>query len=94
MNYKPEPIDTSHVALPAEVLELRERLAAHAHDVWARQRLKEGWTHGPHRDDKAKKHPCLVPYDELPETEKEYDRSAALETLKLIIALGYTIQKS
>jgi hypothetical protein len=94
MNYKPEPIDTSRVVLPAEVLGLRERLAAHAHDVWARQRLQEGWTHGPQRDDTAKRHPCLVPYDQLSESEKEYDRNAALETLKLIIALGYKIQKS
>ena len=94
MNYKPEPIDTGAVALPAEVLDLRERLAAHTHDVWARQRLNEGWTYGPQRDDKGKRHPCLVPYDQLPEAEKEYDRNTALETLKLIIALGYRIQKS
>ena len=93
MNYQPRPIDTSRVTLPRELLELTERLAENAHDNWAKQRMAEGWTHGPKRDDKAKKHPDLIPYNELPESEKEYDRKAAMETLKAIIALGYGIEK-
>jgi ryanodine receptor 2 len=93
LTYKPHPIDTSHVALTPEVLELTERLAEHAHDVWACQRIADGWTHGPKRDDARKEHPCLIPYDQLPDTEKPYDRAAALETLKAIIALGYSIEQ-
>ena len=92
MLYEPKPINTSEVALPRELLELTERLAENAHDVWARQRMAEGWTYGPQRDDTAKRHPDLVPYAELPESEKEYDRKAAMETLKAIAALGYTIR--
>lgn len=94
MSYRPDPIDTSNIALPPELLELTERLAENAHDVWARQRIAEGWTYGPQRDDMAKKHPDLVPYGELPESEKEYDRSAAMETLKAIVALGYRTEKA
>ena len=93
MNYIPKPIPTASIDLTPDVLALTERLAEHAHDVWAVQRLAEGWTLGPTRDDAAKKHPCLVPYDRLPDAEKQYDRNAAMQTLKAIIALGYTVRK-
>jgi ryanodine receptor 2 len=93
MTYQPQPIDTAGVTLPGELLLLTERLAEHAHDVWARQRLADGWTYGPQREDARKEHPCLVPYDQLPESEKQYDRNAALETLKAILALGYRVVK-
>jgi len=91
--YEPEPIPTGGVKLSPEILELTERLAKNAHDIWARQRLADGWNYGPHRDDAAKEHPCLVPYENLPESEKQYDRNAALETLKAVLALGYCIEK-
>lgn len=92
MSYSPAPIDTSSVALSPELLALTENLAEHAHDLWALQRMKDGWTYGAARDDAARKHPCLVPYAELAESEKEYDRQTALGTLKAIIALGYVIE--
>ena len=91
--YTPKPIDTTSVNLNADILELTERLAEHAHDIWAVQRIGEGWSYGSARDDVNKKHPCLKPYDELPDSEKQYDRNAALETLKAILALGYSISK-
>ncbi|MBI5387148.1 MAG: Ryanodine receptor Ryr [Verrucomicrobia bacterium] len=91
MSYQPRPIATGHVELPAELSPLTERLAENAHDLWAAQRLAQGWTYGPQRDDQAKHHPCLVPYADLPESEKEYDRLTALGTLKAILALGYRI---
>ena len=93
MKYTPRPIDTANVKLPKVLLELTERLAENAHDNWALRRLGEGWTFGPTRDDAAKKHPDLIPYADLPEGEKEYDRKTAMETLKAIIALGYHIEK-
>jgi hypothetical protein len=93
VTYSPQPIDTSQVRLPDDLLELRERLAENAHDIWAKRRLGEGWTYGPERNDPAKKHPDLVPYAELPDAERQYDRDAAMETLKAIIALGYRIGK-
>ena len=89
--YKPSPIDTSGVSLPAELRKLSEQLAENAHDLWAAQRLAEGWAYGARRDDGEKRHPCLLPYDQLPEGEKEYDRITALGTVKAILSLGYTI---
>ncbi|OPY55902.1 MAG: RyR domain protein [Pelotomaculum sp. PtaU1.Bin035] len=94
MDYQPKPIDTSNIELSHGILELTELLAKNAHDIWALQRIAEGWQHGPERNDANKKHPCLVPYEELPDSEKEYDRIAAMLTLKAIIALGYRIEKA
>ena len=93
MSYQPKPIDTSRIALSPDMVELTERLAENAHDLWARQRLADGWTYGPKRDDTQKKHPDLVPYRDLPDSEKQYDRATAMGTLKAILALGYQIQK-
>ena len=89
--YNPEPMDTSKVVLPEELLALTEQIARNVHDVWAKGRIAEGYTYGPTRDDVKKTNPCLVPYDELPDSEKEYDRRTAMETIALIVSLGYTI---
>lgn len=91
MNYLPQPIDTSQVRLPAELAELTELLARHIHDLWAQQRLKDGWKYGPQRDDARKEHPCLVPYEQLPESEKVYDRTIAVENVKAVLAVGYRL---
>lgn len=71
--------------------ELVEALAAGVHEEWMRGRLQEGWVLGPRRDDRLKTHPCLVPYEELPESEKDYDRRTALKTLETICRLGFRI---
>jgi len=94
MTYQPAPIDTRSVSLPTELVPLREQLSKNAHDLWATQRMSDGWVWGPERNDPQKQHPCLVPYEELPESEKEYDRLLAMETLRTIIALGFRITKS
>lgn len=91
--YNPKPIDTSTIKLPQDLLDLGEQIAKNVHDVWAAGRIKDGWTYGPVRDDASKQHPCLVPYEELPEGEKEYDRNTAQETLRLIMKLGFKIRK-
>jgi hypothetical protein len=93
-SYRPNPIDTSKIILPAELFDSTERLAENIHENWAARRIAEGWTWGPERDDRAKKHPNLTPYAELPESEKEYDRKTAMETLKVIVAMGYSIDKA
>ena len=90
--YDPKPIDTSAIKLSDDLLELTEKLAENAHDNWAKRRMSEGWTWGRQRDDKNKNHPDLVPYGDLTESEKEYDRETAMETIKAIIALGYRIE--
>lgn len=91
MKYIPNPIDTSNIELPKDILELCEKLAENTHEIWSKGRVEEGWVYGEKRDDSKKTTPCLVPYDELPESEKEYDRRTAIESLKLIVALGYKI---
>jgi ryanodine receptor 2 len=93
MSYQPKPIDTSSIVLPPDLIDLTERLAENAHDLWAQQRLADGWSYGRQRDDAKKKHPCLVAYNELPDSEKNYDRNAALGTLKAILSLGYRIER-
>jgi len=91
--YQPRPLDTNDVILSPEVTELLEQLARNTHEVWAAERMKEGWTWGPVRNDERREHPCLVPYDELPESEKDYDRRTSAETLRVITLLGYKIEK-
>ena len=91
--YTPRPIDTTAVSLPQGLAELVEKLAEHNHDIWAQGRIAEGWTYGPARNDEKKQHPDLKPYAELAESEKDYDRRSVRETLKAIMALGYTIEK-
>lgn len=91
--YTPRPADTTGVELPEELMELAEQLAKNVHDVWAQGRMAEGWRHGAVRDDKERKHPCLVPYEALPEGEKVYDRQTSQETLRLILKLGFKIER-
>src|ERR1700682_486653 len=92
MQYDPSPIDTSRVNLAEELARFAELLARNTHDVWARQRLGEGWRWGPERNDDRKEHPDLVPYEALSEGEKEYDRATAVEVLKTILAMGGIVQ--
>lgn len=91
--YTPKPIDTSNVVLPQELQDLMEKIAENVHNVWAAGRLAEGWVYGEVKDVGKKTTPLLLPYSDLPESEKEYDRNTALETLKLVIKLGYRIVK-
>jgi len=89
--YTPKPIDTSQVKVPTHLKDLTEVLASSIHDSWARQRISQGWTYGPKRDDDKMTHPDLVPYADLTESEKEYDRNSAMDTLKIILSMSYSI---
>lgn len=91
--YTPNPIDTKEVALPEELNALAEDMARNVHEVWAQTRMEQGWTYGTERNDAQKKHPCLVAYDELSEEEKTYDRNTSVETIKLILKLGFKITR-
>jgi hypothetical protein len=92
LDYKPAPLDASRITLSREVSDLRDLLARNAHERWAKLRMEAGWRYGSDWNDAGKKHPGLVPFEELPESEKEYDRQTALETIKTLLALGYTIE--
>lgn len=92
-NYKPKPLDTSTIELPKDLDSLLEALAKNVHETWAAERIRQGWTYGEKRNDEKKEHPCLVAYEELPEEEKDYDRNTAAETLKMILKLGFRIDR-
>lgn len=89
--YNPQPINVEDIALDANLEELTEAIAENAHDIWARARMDEGWTYGSVRNDELKQHPDLVPYSQLPDSEKEYDRIMAMNTLRLVRRLGFDI---
>lgn len=91
--YEPNPINTDNISLPDELINLTEKIAENVHENWVAQRISEGWAYGEKRDDAKKTTPCMIPYSELPDSEKEYDRVTAIQTLKLIVALGYKIEK-
>lgn len=91
--YIPQPEQTDDIILSTELNDLVEAMAKNVHEVWAESRILQGWTYGPERNDVLKHHPCLIPYEELPETEKAYDRDTAVGTLKLICKLGFKITK-
>ena len=92
-DYIPQPIDTSDIELPEELNPLLEAMAKNVHEVWAQTRIAQGWKYGPERNDAEKRHPMLIPYEDLPEEEKVYDRNTSVETLKLILKLGFKIEK-
>lgn len=91
--YIPNPMDTQDILLPNELSSLVEEMSKNVHEVWAQTRIAQGWTYGEERNDAEKKHPCLVPYEDLSEDEKTYDRNTSQETIKLILKLGFKISR-
>ena len=91
--YEPKPIDLSGIELPETLMPLAEKIAENVHDEWAKTRIEQGWTWGRRKNDALQEHPCLVPYNELPEEERVYDRNIAISAIKLIIASGFKINK-
>lgn len=91
--YTPHPIDTNDIELSEELKMLTEQISKNTHEIWAKTRIQDGWTYGNERNDILKTHPCLVPYENLSEEEKEYDRNTSIGTLKLILKLGFKISK-
>lgn len=89
--YTPNPIDISDVILPKQLNELIEVIAKNVHETWAANRIKDGWKYGASRNDSSRQHPCLIPYENLPEEEREYDRQTAISSFKLIYKLGFKI---
>ena len=91
--YTPHPIDTNDIELSDDLKMLTEQMSKNTHEIWAKTRMQDGWTYGDERNDILKTHPCLVPYENLSEEEKEYDRNTSIGTLKLILKLGFKISK-
>lgn len=93
LEYLPHPIDVSDIDLDEDLMELSEAIAENAHEIWADKRYKEGWRYGPQRDDVLLQHPDMIPYSELTEGEKYYDRDMALNTIRLVRKLGFNITR-
>ena len=91
--YTPQPICVDDIELSPELIELGEAIAENAHEIWAKNRMEEGWTWGKERNDSLRQTPVMVPYSNLPESEKEYDRKMAMQTLRLVQKMGYRIVK-
>jgi hypothetical protein len=92
-DYCPRPLPTDHIELDDALSELVELLAENAHEIWAHQRMTDGWSFGSERCDASRCHPCLIPYSELPESEKAYDRQAVIGTVRAVLALGFVIRR-
>ena len=93
MEFIPKPLDVSNIVLPEGLEELTESLSKNVHEVWAAGRIAAGWKYGPVRDEIKKEHPCLIPYEDLSEEEKDYDRATAISTIRYILSKGYTISE-
>ncbi|KAL4087281.1 hypothetical protein PRIC1_013178 [Phytophthora ramorum] len=92
-NYRPKPVDTSKVEL-GHLEHLGDVLARNCHDMWALERIKQGWQYGTERDDKKKKHPNLVPYKLLSVEEQAFDYRSSIETIKTIVFMNYAITRA
>ncbi|MBR7156767.1 MAG: Ryanodine receptor Ryr [Bacteroidales bacterium] len=92
-DYIPQPINVEDVLLPEELEPLMEVIARNVHEVWAKNRIDQGWVYGSERSDSLRQHPCLIPYEELSEQEKDYDRDTAKNAIKLMYKMGFRIIK-
>lgn len=91
--WQPQPIDTSGIEIPEPVRAVRETLSRQAHDIWDAKRLADGWTHGEARDDDRRTHPNLVPYEDLDDRDRSYDRELIDGTIRLLLKLGFRIER-
>lgn len=91
--YKPDRRIVEPEDLPAILQPVMERVAEAVHDTWAAGRLAEGWVYGPHHDETARTHPGLIPFEQLPESEKLYDRRTAAQTIQCLLDMGYRIER-
>ncbi|XP_064091915.1 ryanodine receptor-like isoform X18 [Macrobrachium nipponense] len=89
--FVPKPVDTSSIQLPGYIEQVRDKLAENIHEMWAMNKIEQGWTYSERRDDLRLHHPCLTSFEKLPPNEKRYDATLALQTLKTVLALGYHI---
>lgn len=89
--FVPKPVDTTSIQLPGYIEQVRDKLAENIHEMWAMNKIEQGWTYSERRDDLRLHHPCLTSFEKLPPSEKRYDATLALQTLKTVLALGYHI---
>lgn len=93
MEYKPKPMDLSGIRLSSSLENDIETIAQNIHETWAQERKIRGWEYGENFDETNKKHPCMIEYDKLSEIEKDIDRATVIQTIKMLLLMGYTIDK-
>ncbi|XP_047673438.1 ryanodine receptor 2 isoform X3 [Tachysurus fulvidraco] len=90
--YKPAPMDLSHIKLASTQEAMVDRLAENAHNVWARDRIRQGWTYGIQQDVKNKRNPRLVPYALLDERTKKSNKDSLREAVRTLLGYGYNLE--
>eukprot|EP00002_Diphylleia_rotans_P021370 TRINITY_DN4160_c0_g1_i4.p1 TRINITY_DN4160_c0_g1~~TRINITY_DN4160_c0_g1_i4.p1 ORF type:complete len:1093 (+),score=211.13 TRINITY_DN4160_c0_g1_i4:154-3432(+) len=92
-NYNPRIMNIAGINIDF-IKDLIDVIAEHVHDQWTLTKLNDGWKYDPVRDNGKKQHPMMVPYKDLTENEKSYDKNMAKQSIRLIVSLGYTIKKT
>ncbi|KAG5262307.1 hypothetical protein AALO_G00273740 [Alosa alosa] len=90
--YKPAPMDLSHIRLASAQEAMVDKLAENAHNVWARDRIRQGWTYGIQQDVKSKRNPRLVPYVLLDERTKKSNKDSLREAVRTLLGYGYSLE--
>ncbi|XP_061915089.1 ryanodine receptor 2-like isoform X1 [Entelurus aequoreus] len=89
-----QPVETSDVSVPERLEVVVNKYAEHTHEKWSLDKFSSGWVHGEQLCDSTKVHPLLKPYRALAEKDKEAYRWAIKETIKSMLALGWTIERT
>ncbi|XP_028826293.1 ryanodine receptor 2 isoform X5 [Denticeps clupeoides] len=90
--YKPAPMDLSHIKLASTQEAMVDKLAENAHNVWARDRIRQGWTYGIQQDVKNRRNPRLVPYVLLDERTKKSNKDSLREAVRTLLGYGYNLE--
>uniref|UniRef100_A0A8C3ASD1 Ryanodine receptor 2 n=1 Tax=Cyclopterus lumpus TaxID=8103 RepID=A0A8C3ASD1_CYCLU len=90
--YKPAPLDLSHIKLTSTQEAMVDKLAENAHNVWARDRIRQGWTYGIQQDVKSRRNPRLVPYILLDERTKKSNKDSLREAVRTLLGYGYNLE--
>nr|XP_030130386.3 ryanodine receptor 3 isoform X12 [Taeniopygia guttata] len=93
-NFDPKPVSTSNLVLPEKLEYIVSKYAEHSHDKWAFEKTNSGWKYGVSLDENMKTHPLIRPFKTLAEKEKEIYRWPARESLKTMLALGWSLERT
>lgn len=89
--YKPAPLDLGAIILTPRMEELVDQLAENTHNLWAKERIQQGWTYGLNEDPDLHRSPHLVPYSKVDDAIKKANRDTASETVRTLLVYGYNL---
>ncbi|XP_065491147.1 ryanodine receptor 3 isoform X3 [Caloenas nicobarica] len=93
-NFDPKPVNTANLVLPEKLEYIVSKYAEHSHDKWAFDKTNSGWKYGVSLDENMKTHPLIRPFKTLTEKEKEIYRWPARESLKTMLAMGWSLERT